>query len=134
MELAVNISERSIDPKHKVGAVIVTADNESVLAIGYNGDEKGGKNKRDSLESGKSGLIHAEANAMIKMNYTDPREKKIYLTLTPCTVCARMIVNSRIQKVIYLKEYQADKQGIEILENSGIEVEKYEKAKTETEN
>ena len=48
IEFAQNISRRSIDPKHKVGAVIVTTDNTQVLALGYNGDHKGGPNLRDS--------------------------------------------------------------------------------------
>ena len=43
MKLACDIASRSNDPRLKVGGVIVTSDNESVLSIGYNGDEKGGK-------------------------------------------------------------------------------------------
>ena len=63
MEFAHSISKRSPDDKHKVGAVIITEDNTQVLSVGYNGDQKGGNNCRDSLETGKSGFIHAEINA-----------------------------------------------------------------------
>ena len=77
MDFAKNISRRSIDPKHKVGAVIVTEDNTQVLSLGYNGDHKGGPNVRDSLRHGHSGLIHAEINALIKCDYNNPKSKKI---------------------------------------------------------
>ena len=105
MDFAKNISRRSIDPKHKVGAVIVTEDNTQVLSLGYNGDHKGVPNGRDSLEHGHSGLIHAEINALIKCDYNNPKSKKMYVTLSPCEVCAKAIINAGIKEVIYLKEY-----------------------------
>jgi len=120
MDLAVAISQRSNDPKFKVGAVIVTRDNESVLSLGYNGDEKGGDNIRDSLETGCSGFIHAEVNAVAKMNYVDPRERKIYLTHSPCLVCARLLVNARISEVIFREEYKSDTKGLDLLRERGI--------------
>ena len=125
MTLTLLIAERSRDPRLKVGSVVVTEDNSSVLSLGYNGDQHGGTNKPDSMEPGKSGFIHAEANALIKMNFADHRQKKMYLTHSPCPVCARMIVNAGIKKVIYCDEYR-DSKGIDILKNSGIVVEKYE--------
>ena len=81
-----DIAARSPDPKFQVGAVIVTDDNTQVLALGYNGDQKGGPNKRESMEHGQSGFIHAEVNALIKMDYNNPKKKKMYLTHTPCPV------------------------------------------------
>ena len=121
MRLANDIATRSNDPRLKVGAVIVTEDNETVLAIGYNGDEKGGDNKPDSLEPGCSNFIHAEVNAIAKMNYNDPRNRKMYVTHAPCAVCARLIINSNIKKVIYCFPYRSE-QGIEILKKRNIEV------------
>ena len=106
MDFAKNIARRSIDPKHKVGAVIVTNDNTQVLSLGYNGDHKGGPNIRDSLEHGHSGLIHAEINALIKCDYNNPKNKKMYVTLSPCEVCAKAIINAGIKEVIYLEEYK----------------------------
>lgn len=125
MTLALHISDRSRDPRLKVGSVVVTEDNTSVLAIGYNGDEQGGNNKPDSLEPGKSGFIHAEANALIKMNFGDHRNKKMYLTHSPCVVCARMIVNAGIKEVYYCESYR-DTSGIQVLLNSGVHVKKIE--------
>jgi dCMP deaminase len=124
MSLTLHISQRSRDPRLQVGSVIVTEDNTCVLGIGYNGDEAGGTNKPDSLEPGKSGFIHAEANALIKMNYGDHRTKKMFLTHSPCPVCARMIVNAGIKKIVYLDEYR-DTKGLDILRNSNVIVEKF---------
>jgi dCMP deaminase len=118
-EFAVNISKRSPDPKFQVGAVIVTEDNTQVLALGYNGDHKGGPNCRDSLETGKSGFIHAEVNALIKMDYNNPKKKKMYVTHAPCPVCAKCIINAGIDEVYYEKNY-ITLEGVNILKEAGI--------------
>jgi deoxycytidylate deaminase len=52
MDMAHSIAKRSYDPKYKVGAIVVSADNTSVLALGYNGNFAGGPNRSDSLEQG----------------------------------------------------------------------------------
>jgi dCMP deaminase len=121
IQLAHQIADRSYDSKLKVGAVIVTVDNESVLSIGYNGDEKGGLNKRDSIEPGGSGFLHAEMNAIAKCNYADLRPRKIYLTHSPCKICARLIINTKIEKVLYDHEFR-EIDGLELLKKRGIEV------------
>ena len=120
IDFAHSIAERSCDSKYKVGAVVVNSENTQVLSIGYNGDQKGGTNKRTSEETGKSGFIHAEINALIKMDYNNPCKKKMYLTLSPCDVCAKAIVNAGIDEVIYTKFYIHGTSGIEILNNAGI--------------
>lgn len=125
MGLAQVIAQRSNDPRLKVGAVIVSQNNESVLSFGYNGDEKGGDNKPDSLEPGKTGFIHAEVNAIAKLNYLDPRPKKIYLTHSPCAVCSRVLVNAGIEEVIYKEEYRITT-GLDILRKRGIVVRQIE--------
>jgi len=122
MNFAHSIAERSCDSKYKVGAVIVNSENTQVLSVGYNGDQKGGSNKRDSTETGQSGFIHAEINALIKMNYNNPCKKKMYLTLSPCEVCAKAIVNADIKEVIYSEHYKHGKKGIKILNEAGIKV------------
>jgi dCMP deaminase len=121
---ALDIAKRSPDPKFQVGAVIVTNDNTQVLALGYNGDHKGGPNCRESLETGKSGFIHAEVNALIKCDFNNPKKKKMYLTHSPCPVCAKCIVNAGIDEVLYIKDYKPDMTGISILKDSNIKVKK----------
>lgn len=120
-DFANQISKRSLDPKHKVGAIVVNSENTQVLSIGYNGDHRGGSNSRDSLEVGKSGFIHAEINALIKCDYNSPASKKMYVTLSPCDVCAKAIINAGIDEVIYLEKYEQSN-GIDILIEAGIVV------------
>ena len=124
VSFAHTIAKRSPDDKHKVGAVIVNEENTQVLSIGYNGDQKGGKNCRDSMETGKSGFIHAEINALIKCDYNYPKKKKMYLTLSPCEICAKAIINSGINEVIYDELYKQSN-GVEILKNHGINVRRF---------
>jgi dCMP deaminase len=118
---ASTIAQRSADPNFKVGVVIVPEDNTGVLAIGYNGDQKGGENCRDSEEPGSSGFIHAEINALIKMDFNNPKRKKMYVTLSPCKMCAKAIINADIKEVYYIQEYRDDA-GIKLLQNHGIKV------------
>ena len=121
MDFAHSIARRSYDPRFQVGSVVVAEDNSQVLAIGYNGDHKGGPNEVDSDEPGKSGFIHAEINALIKMDYNNPKPKKLYLTLSPCIQCARAIINGGIKKVFFDVSYR-DLSGIELLKQNGVEV------------
>ena len=119
-----NIARRSPDPNFKVGCCIVTKDNCQVLSIGYNGDHKGGTNVRESNEPGHSGFIHAEINALIKLDYNNPKDKKMYLTLSPCRQCAKAIINGGIKEVVFLEEYR-DTSGINLLKSHGVKVRKY---------
>ena len=125
MNFAKSISERSIDPRFKVGAVIVSEDNTQVLSMGYNGDHAGGPNEVDSLEPGQSGCIHAEINALIKLDYNNPKSKKMYVTLSPCKMCAKAIVNAGIDTVVYGEDYR-DVSGVDLLKDSDRIVRKYE--------
>ena len=127
MDFASNIARRSPDPNFKVGCCIVTEDNCQVLSIGYNGDHKGGSNTRESLEPGKSGFIHAEINALIKLDYNNPKDKTLYITLSPCAACAKAIINGGIKKVVFKDAYR-DVSGIKLLQKHGIEVRKHETA------
>ena len=126
IEFAKSIAKRSVDPKHKVGSVVVNSENTQVLSIGYNGDQKGGPNVRESLSQGGSGFIHAEINSLIKMDYNNPCKKKMYLTLSPCEVCSKAIVNAGIDEVIFVELYGDGLPGLDILSNAGIKVRKFD--------
>ena len=106
MDFAHSIARRSYDPRFQVGAVIVTGDNTQVLAVGYNGNYSGGPNKVESEFPGESGMLHAEINALLKTDYNNPKYKKLYLTLSPCRMCAKAIVNAGINEVIFEEEYR----------------------------
>ena len=121
LETAALISQRSYDPRHQVGTVVVSEDNTQVLAVGYNGNYSGGPNEVESTIPGESGMIHAEINALLKLDYNNPKKKKLYVTLSPCRMCAKAIVNSGIDEVIYSEEYR-DTSGLDVLRDAGIEV------------
>ena len=119
MQMAETIAQRSHHPTFKVGAIITTSDNTQVLSLGYNGNAAGLENWPQSTKPGECGLIHAEINALLKLDYNNPKEKVMYVTLSPCEMCAKAIVNSGIKSVVYKKSYRISK-GIEILNRAGI--------------
>jgi dCMP deaminase len=124
IDFAKTIAKRSYDPRFQVGAVVVSEDNTQVLAIGYNGNYAGGPHEPESHEPGCSGFIHAEVNALIKLDFNNPKRKKLYLTLSPCRQCAKSIINSGIKEVIYLERYR-DMSGAELLVSCGVDVRQY---------
>jgi dCMP deaminase len=124
MEFAHIIARRSYDPRYQVGSVVVSEDNTQVLAVGYNGNYRGGPNEAESLQPGESGMIHAEINSLLKMDYNNPKGKTLYVTLSPCRMCAKSIVNAGIQKVVYDEEYR-DTSGLQLLRASGIDVSRF---------
>ncbi|MEO9870561.1 deoxycytidylate deaminase [Ekhidna sp.] len=140
MELAVNLAKRSHCIKRHVGAVL-TKDTR-IISIGYNGPPSGTHNcdvewpddgcPRDSKGS-CSLALHAEQNAILYAvkNKTDVEGATLYVTLSPCIACARIIYTTKIKKVIYLKSYAEYKgipsdEGVDFLRKFGVEAEKYE--------
>lgn len=121
MEVVETIEKRSSDPNHKVASIVVTHDNTQLLALGYNGDQAGGNNKRESENPGESGFIHAEVNALIKLDYNNPKRKIMYVSMSPCKMCAKAIINAGISEVVYREDYR-DVAGIVLLQNAGIRV------------
>lgn len=115
IQMAELVSKRSVDPKFKVGCVIVSKDNTRVLALGYNGDHKGGPNERESMQSGQSGFIHAEINALIKADFANHQDKIMYLTHSPCYMCSKAIINAGIKEVYYKDTY--DEEALKFLGN-----------------
>ncbi len=124
MSFAHSISRRSYDPRHQVGAVVVTDDNTQVLAVGYNGNYSGGPNEAESTVPGESGMIHAEINALLKMDYNNPKKKILYVTLSPCRQCAKAMINAGVRHVVYDEEYR-DPSGVDLLREAGVEVSQF---------
>jgi dCMP deaminase len=139
MEQAVNIAKRSHCVKKHVGAVL-TKDTR-IISIGYNGPPAGTHNcdeewpeegcERDSRGS-CSLALHAEQNALMYAvkNNANVEGSTMYLTLTPCLACARMIFSMGIKRVIYLSSYAEYKglpkdEGIDFLEKFGVSTEKF---------
>lgn len=124
MQMANILSARSIDPRVKVGCLIVTDDNTQVLSVGYNGNEKGGSNEVASLEPGQSGCIHAEENALIKLDYNHPKRRIMFCTSAPCLGCAKRIINGNIAEVVYDRPYR-ETSGVELLVKAGVVVRRF---------
>lgn len=121
-------ASRSADSKVQVGACILDRHHR-VVGVGYNGRAAGEPNERESLMQGGSGFIHAEVNALLAANWNGEGHT-LYVTHEPCSVCARLIVNSRrVSRVMYAAPYREESRaqaglpsGAEILRSAGIEV------------
>ena len=124
MEFAQMWARRSVCSRLHVGAVITTEDLRQVVAIGYNGLAKGLPHDRCTGELGRCGCIHAEINAIAQADSRIPR-KVLFVTTAPCVMCAQLIVQNGIARVVYRSQYR-DGGGLDLLRDLGIEVEKFE--------
>jgi dCMP deaminase len=139
MNLAQSLSQKSHCVKLKVGAVL-TKDTR-IVSIGYNGPPAGTHNcdqewpetgcPRDSKGS-CSLALHAEQNAILyaSKNGVGIEGCTLYITLSPCLACARIIFSMGIRKVIFLNSYAKYKgipadEGVDFLRRFGVEVLQY---------
>ena len=108
--------------RKKVGAIIVK--NGMIISDGFNGTPTGFDNHCED-EDGytKWYVLHAEANAILKVaKSTNSCEgATLYLTLSPCKECAKLIHQSGIKRLVYIKEYK-DSSGLKFLKKAGIEL------------
>jgi len=133
LKIASVVAERSTCRRHHVGAV--AAKDKHILATGYNGAPSGAK---DCLELGclrdelniPSGTrheicrgIHAEQNVIIQasLHGVSLEGSTIYATHTPCTLCAKMLVNAKIKRFVSFGSYN-DEAFLELFREAGIEV------------
>lgn len=136
MNLATDLARRSHCVKAQVGAVL--SKDTRIISIGYNGPPAGTHNcdeewpvtgcPRDTRGS-CSLALHAEENAILYAvkNGADLQGATLYLTLSPCLPCARLIFSSGIRKVFYKHSYAAFKghasdDGVDFLTRFGVEV------------
>ena len=122
---------RSKDPNTQVGAVIVDQEHK-VVSIGYNGFPKGcsddeypWENEGSSLETKYVYVVHAELNAILN----SPRSVKgcsIYVSLFPCHECAKAIIQSGIQEIVYESDKYASSESVlaskRMLESAGVKM------------
>lgn len=108
--------------RRKVGAIIVK--DRMIISDGYNGTPSGFENCcEDDAGLTKWYVLHAEANAILKVaRSTQSCEgATLYITMSPCKDCSKLIHQSGIKRVVYLESYK-DNSGIEFLEKAGVEV------------
>ncbi len=106
-----------------VGAVFTDPEMTRVLCAGFNGSYSGGPNGCDSHEVGQCGCIHAEIGALTKSR-DDLRGSTCFVTTQPCKMCAKVLINRGVGRVVYLESYRND-EGLIILRSSGVTVVKY---------
>jgi dCMP deaminase len=138
MDLAKNLSLRSHCVKMQVGAVI--AKDTRIVSLGYNGPPAGTHNcdvewPEDGCPRSSKGscslALHAEENAILyaAKNKVSLEGATLYVTLSPCLPCARMIYTSGIKNVFYLNSYAEYKgintdEGIDFLQKFGVKAER----------
>jgi dCMP deaminase len=124
MKCAETFSDLSYCERLKVGAVVVK-DNR-IISIGYNGTPKNWINVcEDEFGKTKDEVIHAEMNCITKLAQSNESGKgaHMFITHSPCIVCAKAIYGSGISKVFYKHEYR-DSSGVEFLKRCNIFCEK----------
>lgn len=140
MRLAQNLSLKSHCVKTKVGAVI--AKDTRIVSLGYNGPPAGTHNCDEewpesgcerSIRGGCSLALHAEENAILyaAKNKITLENATLYVTLSPCLPCARMIYTTGITNVFYIDSYAAFKgmekdEGLDFLNKFNIQVSKFD--------
>jgi dCMP deaminase len=133
MNLAREVATRSTCTRRQIGAIIVS-DTGEIKSTGYNGNPRGLPHCEDmgcirdqmKIASGTRmetcTAVHAEQNALIQAG-TNARGGTMYSTIVPCPICARMIINAQIRRVVYLGDY-SNKQGLGILKSAGVGISK----------
>lgn len=108
--------------RKQVGALIVK--ERMIISDGYNGTPSGFDNCcEDEDGTTKWYVLHAEANAILKLasSTQSAQGASLYLTLSPCKECSKLILQAGIKKLIYIDDY-SDSEGISFLKNHGIEI------------
>lgn len=135
MEIAGLVSQRSTCLRRQVGCVVVR--DKRILATGYNGapsgvvhcEKTGCLRARNKIPSGQRQELcrglHAEQNAILQaaLTGTGIRDSVIYCTHQPCIVCAKMLINAGIKRVIF-KGFYPDKLAVDILKEAGVKLQK----------
>ena len=116
-------SKLSYCKRRQVGSLIVK--DKMIISDGYNGTPSGFENFCED-EDGytKWYVLHAEANAIAKVSGSTQSTNgaTLYITLSPCKECSKLIFQSGISRVVYSKKYK-DQSGIEFLIKSGVYVD-----------
>ena len=135
MGIAQLCEQRSKDPSTQVGACIVT-DEMKIVGTGYNGFPTGISDdvfpweKTGDYEKTKYPYVcHAEMNSIMNC-VCQPKNCTMYVTLFPCTECAKLIIQSGIKRVVYLSDKYKDTDSVIasklLLKHAGIHTKQYE--------
>jgi len=108
-----NIKDLSNSSTTKVGCIALRKDFSKIASFGYNGSYSGAVQntetgtEEDSLIPGESGFIHAEVNMIAKFKEYDPENYIVLLTLSPCKMCTKILVNAGFKHVYWIDDYRS---------------------------
>jgi dCMP deaminase len=121
MRMALEWAKLSHCERKQVGALIVK--DRMIISDGFNGSPSGFENDCEDDEGNtKWYVLHAEANAILKVASSSQSCKgsTLYITLSPCKECSKLIHQSGIKRVVYSQEYK-DVSGLKFLDKAGVE-------------
>ena len=123
MRMALEWAKLSYCDRKKVGALIVK--DRMIISDGFNGTPTNFENCCEEEGYTKWYVLHAEANAILKVAASTQscKNSTLYITLSPCKECSKLIHQSGIKRVVYLNEYPGFEEGLKLMANCGISVE-----------
>lgn len=122
MRMASEWAKLSHCKRKKVGALIVK--DRMIISDGFNGTPSGFDNHcEDDEDNTKWHVLHAEANAILKVaNSTQScKDATLYLTMSPCKECSKLVHQSGIKRLVYKNPY-SDTSGLDFLEKAGVKI------------
>jgi dCMP deaminase len=122
LKMALEWGKLSHCKRKQVGALIIK--DRMIISDGFNGTPSGFDNCcEDASGSTKWEVLHAEANAILKVASSTQSAKNatLYITLSPCTQCSKLIHQAGIKRVVYANAYKDDA-GLKFLEKAGVEL------------
>ena len=122
LRMAKEWAKLSYCKRKQVGAIIVK--DRMIISDGYNGTPTGFENACEDEEGNtKWYVLHAEANAILKVagSTHSCTGATLYITLSPCRDCAKLIHQAGIKRLVYIHGYKDDS-GLKFLEKAGIEI------------
>ena len=122
LKMALEWGKLSHCKRKQVGALIVK--DRMIISDGFNGTPTGFDNCCENEEGvTKWEVLHAEANAILKVASSTQSAKNstLYITLSPCTQCSKLIHQAGIKRVVYAKSYR-DSSGLDFLEKAGVDI------------
>lgn len=135
-EILLNIATLSNATTKKVACMALHKRFTKIASFGYNGSYMGAPinpitgTEEESLEPGQSGFIHAEVNMIAKFRENHPEDYIILLTLSPCKMCTKILVNSGFKFVYWIEDYR-EQEHLTIFDECGISYGNLEKLKSD---
>ncbi len=126
LRMASTWAELSHCERKKVGAIIVK--DGMIISDGYNGTPAGFDNCCETNEGETHWFVlHAEANAILKVakSANDCKDSTLYLTLSPCKDCSKLILQAGISRLVFMNIYK-DSTGVDFLKEAGLAITQIE--------